>query len=254
MSVLQIRSTRDPADLRRVHALRRDAFVVEQALDYDLLDAEVDDYSTILIGELDGELVASARLTRRSDGPLEDELPLQLPIWSREFTDAELFQASRLVVAASRRCGVAAVRMIEAVYAMVGAAGGRVCFADCRPALVRLYLRVGMRQLGPAYLHPKLGLEYVPLVTLIGDQAHFAQVRSPLARLTEGDDAERARAVYQRCVESFHASPSHGGPAAAPASVSSCGESRGSPRSPASGSKRPTSGKSAGGGSVPSAD
>jgi predicted GNAT family N-acyltransferase/CRP-like cAMP-binding protein len=209
LSSLQIRSTTDPADLRRVHALRREAFVVEQALDYDRLDGDIDNYSTLLVGELDGELVASVRVTCRRDGPLEDEAPLLLPIWSREFADAEIFQASRLVVAEAHRRSTAAQRMIDAVYRLVNTGGGRVCFADCRPELVDLYLRIGMRQLGPAYVHPKLGHEYIPLVTLVGDRPYFERTRVLLGRLAEQDDAARARAVYERHVDPTYLLPDH---------------------------------------------
>lgn len=231
--------TADPTDLGRVQALRRQAFVVEQELDYDELDDEIDDYSTILLGERDGELVATMRVTRRSEGPLEDEAPLGLSLWSREFADTELFQASRLVVSATRRGTTDAVRMIEAAYRHVDAAGGRVCFADARPERVSLYERLGMRRLGPPYQHPALDHEYVPLVMLIGDQPHFRQVRSLLARLTERDQAGRARAVYEGLWNHR--------PSCTPAIVSLRPVARGSVRSPGFGWTRPAFGSSVGG-------
>ena len=175
-----IRTARDEADLAAVRRLRNQVFVNELGLAYDALDDRIDEYSTILIGERDGEVLASMRLTRRSDGPLEDEGPLDLALWTRTLGDHELFQASRFVITSAARAGSAQLQMITAAYRRVQAEGGRLCFIDCDPALARYYLRLGFRRFSPSYPHPILRHPYLPLVSFIGDLDYFRRTRALL--------------------------------------------------------------------------
>jgi predicted GNAT family N-acyltransferase len=197
---LVIRWATGHADQRRVHELRERVFVHEQGLAYDRLDAEIDAYSSVLLAELDGRLVAALRLTRRSEGPFEDEHALQLPLWRRAFTDAELLQVSRFVVEPAQRASAVQLRMLTAAYEHVRAAGGRACLLDCAPSLVAYYQRIGFRRFAPAYVHPTLGGEYVPLVMFIDDLPHFQRTHALLGRVADVDGAQRARALFERHV------------------------------------------------------
>lgn len=198
---IEIRRANGQADEQGVHTLREQAFMVEQGLAYDRLEAEVDRHSTVLIAEHEGEVVASLRITRRSDGPLEDEHALMLPLWRKAFADAELFQVSRFVIEAARRGSALQLHLLTAAYEFIRAAGGRVCFLDCAPALVRYYQRIGFRRFAPAYVHATLGGEYTPLVMFIDDAPYFRRTHALLGRMAKVDGAQRARALFERHVD-----------------------------------------------------
>jgi predicted GNAT family N-acyltransferase len=193
---VEIRIARGRAELARVARFRHQAFVLEQELDYEALDESADAYSAILLAERGDELLGTLRLTRRSEGLLEDEQALCLDVWAREFLDCEMVQASRFVVARTHRGTEVHQHLIAAGYEHARQLGARLLFIDAPEALLRYYHRIGFRRFGSGYHHPKLGRLYFPLVTFMDDRDYFVRTRALLGRFTDVDRAERARAFF----------------------------------------------------------
>lgn len=188
------------AALAEVRALRRATFEEELGYDYGSLHDDLDERSLILSCSLEGRMIGTVRLTTRDGGPLEDEAPLHLDAWRRAgaFEDREIAQCTRLAVVPEFRARGVTTLFLTRLYLEAERLGVSLVFIDASAELLSYYTRLGFRRFCPAYRHPILGKDYLPLVVFIGDAAHFQAVGSRLRRLAGHDHARRARAALER--------------------------------------------------------
>lgn len=138
--------------------------------------------STILCALVDGQLIATMRLTW-ADSNLPRECRDQFSIdLFQDFPIESISITSRLVVHKDWRGSAALGYLFNHGYSLSRARGCRINFCHCAPALVRLYEQVGYRRYADAIVDPDVG-SHLPLVMLTEDVDHLKRVGSPLLRI-----------------------------------------------------------------------
>ena len=109
----------------------------------------------------------------------------------RAFGVAALATTSRFMLDPKLRHGTSILRLMHFAYEDARARGVRLNYGDCSPHMLPFYESMGYRRYVAAYNDTAYGFK-LPILMLLGDQRHFAAVRSPLARLAQAhaDDAQ----------------------------------------------------------------
>lgn len=191
----------------RVFAFRYRIYVEEMGLESPEADHArrwlrdpLDDCSTSWALVRDGEVAGALRATRLPDVP--DPAPLVAKFAMEPalaaFGPAAVCTTSRFMLDPKIRHGTAILRLMAAAYRAAQAQGVRFNYGDCSPHLLPLYEHLGFRRYTRAVNDTAYGFK-VPILMLLGDRAHFARVRTPLARVAADypDDAE-ARTWFER--------------------------------------------------------
>jgi hypothetical protein len=148
---------------------------------------------------LEGKLVGSLRLVDLARVP--DPAPLiekyRLAPMIERFGLPSMCQIGRLALASEVRSGAALVSLICRAYLDGRRHGFRLAVSDCSPYLLPHYETLGYRCYGEAFNDRAYGLK-VPILLLAGDLTHLRALRSPFARITEGQPSDEDAAAWFR--------------------------------------------------------
>ncbi len=145
---------------------------------------DLDDTARLLLAEHEGQAVGTMRLNWGGDGPFGaadraiyglDELEAIVPA-------QQIVIFSRFATNPNFRGGDLPGQLIDAMVRFAIAKGVSVILCDCRPELINVYLRLGMRVRGPVVTTPGVGI-LVPLVLFLDDIAHIRSTHSRIAPL-----------------------------------------------------------------------
>ena len=170
---LQIGIAQSEDQRLRVQRLRYEVYIEEAGKripDADhqrrLLGDALDSRSALFFAEQDGDIVATARVTRGDRlviGSTTDRL-LSLSRFPRETVSV----TSRLIVAPSFRCTRLLPRLLAALFDYARANNLLLNLCHCRPSLVRLYEHLGFRRYKSDVDDPISGKQ-VPLLLHLND-------------------------------------------------------------------------------------
>jgi CRP-like cAMP-binding protein/GNAT superfamily N-acetyltransferase len=184
---LSIRIATTTAEKEAVFRLRYEIYVEEMGRRQTYADHErrrieepSDERGHLFLAEDGGEVVATARMNFRRDGPLECEELYDTHKFSPFFPQAASM-TTKLMVRPSHRNGGAAALVAMRAYEFARENGIRIDFIDTNPHLVRLYQQLGYRIYRDNIQHPDYG-SVIPMVLLMEDLDNLERVRSPLRR------------------------------------------------------------------------
>jgi hypothetical protein len=185
---------------RAVYRLRYDVYVEEMGryqtvADHDqrMLYEDVDKQSRISYASIDGEVVATARLTWGGDGafpqrmidqyglaPFLDELPADaIAVGERAMVRPHLRGTDLLFkIMISGRDWISERRI-------------QLIFGDCEPHLLNLYLSLGQRTYSKKNINSPEAGYLIPIVTVVEDVDYLRKINSPMAEYARdfGTDA-----------------------------------------------------------------
>ena len=145
---------------------------------------DLDDTARLLLAEHEGEVLGTLRLNWGGDAPFSagDRVIYGLDELEAVVAPREIMIFSRFATSPAYRGSDLPGQLIDAMVRFAIAKG--VCFilCDCRPELINLYLRLGMRVRGPVVSTPGIGI-LVPLVLFLDDIAHIQSTHSRIAPL-----------------------------------------------------------------------
>jgi CRP-like cAMP-binding protein/predicted GNAT family N-acyltransferase len=208
---LSIRVAETDDERRAVYRLRYDVYVEEMGryqtvADHEnrLLFEDVDKQSRISYAELDGEVVATARLTWGGAGPIPQRMIDQYslaPILA-ELSQEVIAIGERAMVRPHLRGSDILLKMMISGIKWVNEKRIELIFGDCEPHLLNLYLSIGQRTYAEKNINSPEAGYLIPIVTVVEDVAYFRQIRSPLAEHLHdfGDDA-RIPEIMRRDIE-----------------------------------------------------
>lgn len=119
------------------------------------------------------------------------------------FGKAAVCTTSRFMVDPSLRNGSVVFKLMREAYTHALARGVRFNYGDCSPHLIPFYEHMGYRRYTVGFNDSSYGYK-IPILMLVRDHEHFAQVRSLLLRLAKAqpDDGD-ARDWFQRAYPDF---------------------------------------------------
>jgi CRP-like cAMP-binding protein len=196
------------AEREAVYRLRYDVYVEEMGRyqtvadhEHRLLREDVDDQSRISYAEIDGEVVATARLTWGGDGPFPQRMIDQYSLapFLEELPADAIAVGERAMVRPPLRGTDLLHRMMIAGMDWVAERRIQLIFGDCEPHLLNLYLGLGMRTYSRTNINSPEAGYLIPIVTVVEDIDHFRSLNSPLTEHHRdfGDD-KRIPAIIQR--------------------------------------------------------
>ena len=148
-----------------------------------MLHDELDDTADLFMVELDGEIIATARLNRLDStdfGAYWRDL-YRLGEWS-EFPDTAISMSSRLMVAVKWRGSAVLGGLLLALYEHSRKLGVKFDFLNCTPSLLEFYEQLGYRRYTDGFMDEDAGYHF-PLVLIAEDMEHLRRVRSPFWRM-----------------------------------------------------------------------
>lgn len=193
---------------RAVYRLRYDVYVEEMgryqsAADHDqrMLYDECDEQSRIRYVAVDGEVVATARLTWGGDAPLPQRMIDQygLAPFLAELPASAIVVGERAMVRPRLRGSDVLLKMMGAGMKFANENRIQLAFGDCEPHLLNRYLSLGQRTYSGRNVNSAEAGYLIPIVFVIEDVAYLRQLNSPLLEYVHdfGDDA-RIPACIQR--------------------------------------------------------
>jgi len=199
-SDLQIRVAETEEEKRAVYRLRYDIYVEEMGRYQTVADhknrmlyEDVDEQSRISYATLDGEVVATGRLTWGGDGPFPQRMIDQYSLapFLAEIPREAMAVGERAMVRPHLRGSDVLLKMMTTGDKWLNEKRIQVIFGDCEPHLLNLYLSLGMRTYAEKNINSPEAGYLIPLVTVVEDVAYLRQINSPLAdhRHDFGDDA-----------------------------------------------------------------
>lgn len=141
----------------------------------------------------DGNVVGSLRCIFMADvpdpAPFIGKFAMEPAI--RTFGLPALVTTSRFMLDPKLRHGLSILHLMKAAFEEGRARGIRLNYGDCSPHMLPFYESMGYRRYVAPYNDTAYGFK-LPILMLVGDRAHFATVRSPLARTAAAhpDDAQ----------------------------------------------------------------
>jgi hypothetical protein len=172
-----------------VYRLRYDVYVEEmgryQAVaDHErrMLYEDVDAQSRISYAALDGEIIATARLTWGGDGALPQRMIDQygLAPFLEELPADAIAVGERAMVRPQLRGTDVLLKLMIAGMPWVRERRIQLIFGDCEPHLLNLYLSLGQRTYSKTNVNSAEAGYLIPIVTVVEDYAYFKQLNSPL--------------------------------------------------------------------------
>lgn len=193
----EIRLATTPAEMLAVQRQRYAIYVRELGYRQRHADpttetiAEPMDATGCIIGAFCGNsVVASVRVNYGDGSALAEYADLYGLHRFEPYSPAHLSIVTKLMIDPGYRAGTLMARFSVALYEYTARhkPGVLFCVIDCAPALRDFFLRIGYRQIGPAFQHPEADT-VVPMAFAVYDLEHFKRIRSPLARVCPHHDA-----------------------------------------------------------------
>jgi hypothetical protein len=193
---------------RAVYRMRYDVYVEEMgryqsAADHDqrMLYEDCDEQSRISYAAVDGEVVATARLTWGGDAPLPQRMVDQygLAPFLAVLPASAIAVGERGMVRPHLRGSDVLLQMMGAGMQFANENRIQLVFGDCEPHLLNLFLSLGQRTYSKRNVNSAEAGYLIPLVLVIEEVAYLRQLNSPLLKYVRdfGDDA-RIPACIQR--------------------------------------------------------
>lgn len=191
-----IKEASDGEEIERILRFRYSVYVEEMGKpipganhDTRCLEDELDDQSTHLFAERDGQIVGTVRIVWGRHG-----LPDSYIGWYglerfRMFNPSALSFTGRLMVAARHRRGPLAIILAKEAYRRGLRQGVVFDFIHTTRSLIPLFERLGHRRYKDDFVDPELGPR-TPLVLVLGDIDHLRGCRSPF-----GIEAKRGNQI-----------------------------------------------------------
>ena len=187
------------ADRERIYRLRFTIYSEELGRGHAVdskghLTDQLDDTARLLLAEHEGEAVGTMRLNWGGDAPFEasDRSIYDLDALEAVVPADRIVIFSRFATEAAYRGGDLPGQLIDAMIRFAIAKGVCVILCDCRPELVNVYLRLGMRVRGPIVATPATGL-LIPLMLVLDDPAWIEAAGSRIAPLLYGTEPDAKR-------------------------------------------------------------
>jgi hypothetical protein len=207
---MRIRLAETDEERRAVYRLRYDVYVEEMGRYRSVADhaqrmlyEDCDAQSRISYAEVDGEIVATARLTWGGDGPLPQRMVDQygLAPFLAELPPDAIAVGERAMVRPHLRGTDLLLRLMGAGMRFVNENRIQLLFGDCEPHLLNLYLGLGQRTYSKTNVNSAEAGYLIPIVTVVEDVAYLRQLNSPLLPYVRdfGEDA-RIPACIQRAL------------------------------------------------------
>lgn len=205
-------------------SLRYDVYVEEMGryrgvADHDRrgLYEDVDAQSRISYIEMDGDIVATARLTWGGDGALPQRMIDQYSLspFLAELPATAMAVGERAMVRPHLRGTDLLVKLMCNGMTWVNGNRIQLIFGDCEPHLLNLYLGLGQRTYSKTNINSQEAGYLIPIVTVVEDIDHFRRLNSPLLPYLRdfGPEAripaciQRAFAEGSAVTSRVHASP-----------------------------------------------
>lgn len=195
---------------RAVYRLRYDVYVEEMGRYQAVADhaqrmlyEDCDEQSRLSYAAVDGEVVATARLTWGGDGPIPQRMIDQygLAPFLAELPASAIAVGERAMVRPHLRGTDLLLRMMGGGMQFANDNRIQLVFGDCEPHLLNLYLGLGQRTYSKTNVNSAEAGYLIPLVLVIEDVQYLRQLNSPLLEFVRdfGADA-RIPACIQRAL------------------------------------------------------
>ncbi len=195
---------------RAVYRLRYDVYVEEMGRYQTVADhkqrmlyEDCDAHSRISYAAIDGEVVATARLTWGGDAPIPQRMIDQygLAPFLAELPASAIAVGERAMVRPHLRGTDLLLKLMRGGMQFANENRIQLVFGDCEPHLLNLYLGLGQRTYSKTNVNSAEAGYLIPLVLVIEDVAYMRQLNSPLLESMRdfGDDA-RIPACIQRAL------------------------------------------------------
>lgn len=195
---------------RAVYRLRYDVYVEEMGRYQTVADhaqrmlyEDCDAHSRISYASIDGEVVATARITWGGDAPIPQRMIDQygLAPFLAELPASAIAVGERAMVRPHLRGTDLLLKMMQNGMHFANDNRIQLVFGDCEPHLLNLYLGLGQRTYSKTNVNSAEAGYLVPIVLVVEDVAYLRRLNSPLAEHLRdfGDDA-RIPACVQRAL------------------------------------------------------
>lgn len=199
MPRIQIAIAETKEEREAVYRLRYDVYVEEMGRYQAVADhkrrmlyEDVDEQSRIRYAAVDGEVVATARLTWGGDGPFPQRMIDQYSLapFLAELPPEAMAVGERAMVRPHLRGTDLLLQMMIAGMDWVSERRIQLIFGDCEPHL-NLYLGLGQRTYSRTNINSPEAGYLIPIVTVVEDVEYLRQIGSPLAEHVRdfGEDA-----------------------------------------------------------------
>ena len=195
---------------RAVYRLRYDVYVAEMGRYQSVADhnqrmlyEDCDEHSRISYAAVDGEVVATTRLTWGGDAPFPPRMIDQYSLspFLAELPASAIAVGERAMVRPHLRGSDVLLKLMIAGIEWLNERRIQLIFGDCEPHLLNLYLGLGMRTYSRTNINSTEAGYLIPIVTVVEDVDYLRQLSSPLAEHMRdfGHDA-RIPACIQRAL------------------------------------------------------
>ena len=185
---------------RAVYRFRYDVYVEEMGRYQTVADhkqrilyEEVDEQSRIRYATVDGDVVATVRLTWGGDAPFPQRMIDQygLAPFLAELPASAIAVGERGMVRPDLRGTDLLIQLIGSSFEFANENRIQLAFGDCEPHLLNLYLGLGQRTYSKTNINSLEAGYLIPIVFVVEDIAYLRQLNSPLLPYLRdfGDDA-----------------------------------------------------------------
>ena len=205
---IQIGIAETEDERRAVYRLRYDVYVEEmgryQAVaDHEqrMLYEDCDAHSRISYASIDGEIVATARLTWGGQAPIPQRMIDQYSLapFLAELPASAIAVGERAMVRPHLRGTDLLLKMMISGIGFANENRIQLIFGDCEPHLLNLYLGLGQRTYSRTNVNSGEAGYLIPIVTVVEDIDYLRKLGSPLAEhLRDFGDDKRIPAIIQR--------------------------------------------------------
>jgi hypothetical protein len=166
-----------------------------------------DAHSRIFYGTENGEVVATARATWGGDAPLPQRMieQYQLAPFLAEVPESAISVGERGMVVPQLRGTDLFLRLIGASLRFANEHRIQLCFGDCEPHLLNLYLGLGQRTYSKKNVNSPEAGYLIPILFVPEDVAYLRRINSPLLEYVKDFGSE---ARIPACVERITAAGS----------------------------------------------
>ncbi|HEY9630485.1 MAG TPA: GNAT family N-acyltransferase [Coleofasciculaceae cyanobacterium] len=174
--------------LKDVYQFRYSVYVEEMGKPYvnanhaeGMLCDDLDKHSTILYGEVDGNIVATLRISWGSNAETMSAFTETFSLTDfSEFPNSSFSFLSRFMIAPAWRRTSLTGTILRRSYHIMREAGYRFTFFHGARSVVPLFRHFGARAYKENFLDAESGLKQFPLVVVLEDLDYFDSVSSPL--------------------------------------------------------------------------
>ncbi|MEX0801098.1 MAG: cyclic nucleotide-binding domain-containing protein [Dehalococcoidia bacterium] len=185
---------------RAVYRLRYDVYVEEMGRYRSVADhahrmfyEDCDEHSRIAYAAVDGEVVATSRLTWGGVAPFPQRMVDQygLAPFLAELPASAMAVGERAMVRPHLRGSDVLLQLLIFGIPWINERRIQLIFGDCEPHLLNLYLGLGPRTYSKTNINTAEAGYLIPLVSVVEDVAYIRRLNSPLAEHARdfGDDA-----------------------------------------------------------------